>query len=94
MNLQGPIWACLFATALAHGGHEAVPEGESISQDPIVRYPHSTLITIRHLTFLGRHTMDAHDSNGFGLRLHLPNRNGSRSMYHLRIYPPPRSSLT
>ncbi|KAJ5872250.1 uncharacterized protein N7529_004603 [Penicillium soppii] len=35
MNLQAPIWACLFATALAHGGHEAVPQGESISQDPI-----------------------------------------------------------
>ncbi|CAG8026744.1 unnamed protein product [Penicillium salamii] len=35
MNLQGLIWACLAATALAHGGHEAVPEGESISKDPI-----------------------------------------------------------
>lgn len=37
MNLQGLVWACLAATALAHGGHEAVPEGESISKDPIVR---------------------------------------------------------
>lgn len=36
MNLQGLVWACLAATALAHGGHEAVPQGESISQDPIV----------------------------------------------------------
>ncbi|CAG8306389.1 unnamed protein product [Penicillium salamii] len=35
MNLQGLVWACLAATALAHGGHEAVPEGESISKDPI-----------------------------------------------------------
>ncbi|CAI7599509.1 unnamed protein product [Penicillium bialowiezense] len=35
MNLQGLVWACLAATALAHGGHEAVPQGESISKDPI-----------------------------------------------------------
>lgn len=38
MNLYW-VWACLFAMALAHGGHEAVPEGESISKDPIVRDP-------------------------------------------------------
>ncbi|KAJ5363320.1 hypothetical protein N7541_004164 [Penicillium brevicompactum] len=35
MNLRSLVWAGLTATALAHGGHEAVPQGESISKDPI-----------------------------------------------------------
>ncbi|CAG7920114.1 unnamed protein product [Penicillium olsonii] len=35
MSFQGLVWACLAATVVAHGGHEAVPEGESISKDPI-----------------------------------------------------------
>lgn len=37
--LRQSLWTVfvLVAAALAHGGHEAVPEGESISQDPIVR---------------------------------------------------------
>jgi hypothetical protein len=26
----------LFGAAVAHGGHEAVPQGESVSKDPIV----------------------------------------------------------
>jgi hypothetical protein len=36
--LRQSLWtlSVLVASALAHGGHEAVPEGESISQDPIV----------------------------------------------------------
>lgn len=38
MALLGSLWTVflLIAPALAHGGHEAVPEGESISLDPIV----------------------------------------------------------
>jgi hypothetical protein len=37
--LRQSLWTVfgLVALAFAHGGHEAVPEGESISQDPIVR---------------------------------------------------------
>lgn len=37
--LRQSLWTVfvLVASALAHGGHEAVPEGESISKDPIVR---------------------------------------------------------
>ena len=36
---QGSLWglALLAGLALAHGGHEAVPEGEAISLEPIVR---------------------------------------------------------
>ncbi|CAG7940419.1 unnamed protein product [Penicillium nalgiovense] len=47
--LRQSLWALsvLVASALAHGGHEAVPEGESISQDPI----DSTLWT--HMILMG-----------------------------------------
>jgi hypothetical protein len=36
---QGSLWGLvlLAGLALAHGGHEAVPEGEAISLEPIVR---------------------------------------------------------
>lgn len=36
---QGSLWGLvlLAGLALAHGGHEAVPEGEPISLEPIVR---------------------------------------------------------
>ncbi|KAJ6146530.1 hypothetical protein N7497_008512 [Penicillium chrysogenum] len=47
--LRQSLWtlSVLVASALAHGGHEAVPEGESISQDPI----DSTLWT--HMILMG-----------------------------------------
>lgn len=37
--LKGPVWALfmLVAVVAAHGGHENVPEGSAVSEDPIVR---------------------------------------------------------
>jgi hypothetical protein len=45
--LRQSIWTLfvLAALALAHGGHDAVPEGESISKDPIVRGTTPTRLT-------------------------------------------------
>lgn len=36
---QGSLWALfmLVGLATAHGGHENVPEGSAVSDDPIVR---------------------------------------------------------
>lgn len=38
-QLKGSLWALftLVAVAAAHGGHENVPEGSAVSEDPIVR---------------------------------------------------------
>jgi hypothetical protein len=50
---QGSLWGLvlLAGLALAHGGHEAVPEGEPISLEPIVRglysgYPVATITAL------------------------------------------------
>jgi hypothetical protein len=39
LSRQGVLWGLvlLAGLALAHGGHEAVPDGEPISLEPIVR---------------------------------------------------------
>lgn len=39
LSRQGSLWGLvlLAGLALAHGGHEAVPEGEAVSLEPIVR---------------------------------------------------------
>jgi hypothetical protein len=39
LSRQGVLWGLvlLAGLALAHGGHEAVPEGEAITLEPIVR---------------------------------------------------------
>lgn len=83
--LRQSLWTVfvLIAAALAHGGHEAVPEGESISQDPIVRGT-TTIFPSQKVNRLipGLNIMDSYDSDGFGFWHNLPYGNGSRGMYY------------
>ena len=99
--LRQSLWTVfvLVAAALAHGGHEAVPEGESISQDPIVRGT-TTIFPSQKANDLipGLNTMDSYDSDGFGFWYNLPYRNGSRGMHYFTYlsvsYLPSHPSLT
>lgn len=88
--LRQSLWTVfvLVAAALAHGGHEAVPEGESISQDPIVRGT-TTIFPSQKVNELipGLDIMDSYDSHGFGFWHNLPYGNGSRGMYYFTYLP-------
>jgi hypothetical protein len=75
----------LAGVAYAHGGHEAVPEGSTTSEDPIVRVlfcsvPDLLMRAPLTLFYKGLHAMGAYDSDGSFIWDYLSDWNGSRGM--------------
>lgn len=74
----------LVPSILAHGGHEQVPEGSAVSEDPIVRRPFFFFLFglgEYRLTVTGLDIMDSHDSYGSRVWYHLSAGNGSGGMF-------------
>lgn len=72
----------LVPSVLAHGGHEQVPEGSAVSEDPIVR-GRSLLFGFGEyeLMVTGLDIMDSHDSYGSRVWYHLSAGHGSGGMF-------------
>lgn len=84
-SLALPLALLLARQVSAHGGHEAVPEGQAISADPIVSLPAFFLVLLNYLKMhfankghqTGCDVMDPYDLDGGGLRHNLSFGHGS-----------------
>lgn len=86
LQLKGSLWTLcvLVAVAAAHGGHENVPEGSAVSEDPIVRVVFveftGTWGLLLTCACSGLHAMDSYDSHGCRVRGYLPHGYGAGCM--------------
>ena len=80
--------AAFLPMALGHGGHEVdkIPEGETISLEPIVRWQSTNSASVAGVDdFAGHDTMDSHLSSDASLWHLVPTRDGSWGEYALLL---------
>ena len=80
--------AAFLPMALGHGGHEVdkIPEGETISLEPIVRWQFTDSASVAGVDdFAGHDTMDSHLSSDARLWHPVPTGDGSWGQYVLLL---------